>query len=175
MCWSMAVDIGRSIEISSSAVIGSSVWRYPPAQISASAQPDQLHVQPRFYSTSFNIIISGHLKKRPIIALPKLPAKPPVLNILVVKLDAWLNLSHLEKANVFVIVRTSAIPVRTSAPSPPTHSHRAYKLTNQTQPDKLQPHQSQNRQPNPKRRLRIQREPEEPAIRRVDDPRLRLS
>jgi len=29
-----------------------------------------------------------HLKKRPIIALPKVPASPPVLNILVVKLDA---------------------------------------------------------------------------------------
>lgn len=36
-------------------------------------------------------------------------AKPPPYMALDAKFEAWLNLSHLEKASVFVIVRTSAM------------------------------------------------------------------
>lgn len=36
-------------------------------------------------------------------------ARPPPLNARPAKLEAWLNLSHLEKATLFVRVRTSAI------------------------------------------------------------------
>lgn len=44
-------------------------------------------------------------------------ANPPVLIALLAKLVAWLNLSHLEKARVLVMVRTSAITVEhVSAP-----------------------------------------------------------
>ena len=39
----------------------------------------------------------------------RLLANPPEYIALEAKFDAWLNLSHLEKATVFVIVRTSAI------------------------------------------------------------------
>jgi len=38
-------------------------------------------------------------------------AKPPELRALEAKLVAWLNLSHLEKATVFVMVRTRAMAV----------------------------------------------------------------
>lgn len=43
--------------------------------------------------------------------LARLVAMLPELKALPAKLDAWLNLSHLEKARVFVIVRTSAIAI----------------------------------------------------------------
>ena len=39
----------------------------------------------------------------------RLLASPPEYIALEAKFDAWLNLSHLEKATVFVTVRTSAI------------------------------------------------------------------
>ena len=39
----------------------------------------------------------------------RLLANPPEYIALEAKFEAWLNLSHLEKATVFVIVRTSAI------------------------------------------------------------------
>lgn len=41
--------------------------------------------------------------------LARLPARLPPLKALPAIFDAWLNLSHLEKARVLVIVRTSAI------------------------------------------------------------------
>lgn len=50
-----------------------------------------------------------HPKNLPNSAVPTVLASPPVPIALFAILDAWLNLSHLEKANVFVIVRTIAI------------------------------------------------------------------
>lgn len=38
-------------------------------------------------------------------------AIPPPLNALPARLDAWLNLSHLENATVFVIVNINAIAI----------------------------------------------------------------
>lgn len=38
-----------------------------------------------------------------------LPAKFPVPNALPAKFEAWPNLSHLEKASVFIMVRTKAM------------------------------------------------------------------
>jgi len=37
------------------------------------------------------------------------PARFPVENAVPARFDAWLNLSHLENASVFVMVNTSAI------------------------------------------------------------------
>lgn len=47
-------------------------------------------------------------------------------------------------------------------------------LTNKRQPQKLQPYNRQNRHQYPPQRLNIQRQPKEPAVRRVDLPRPRL-
>lgn len=50
-----------------------------------------------------------HPKNLPNSAVPTVLASPPVPIALFAILDAWLNLSHLENANVFVIVRTIAM------------------------------------------------------------------
>ena len=47
--------------------------------------------------------------------LAMLPARLPPYNALPAMLDAWLNLSQREKANVLVTVRTSAIAKRRCA------------------------------------------------------------
>lgn len=41
--------------------------------------------------------------------LAMLPARPPEYRALPAMLDAWLNLSHLEKAMAFMMVRTKAM------------------------------------------------------------------
>lgn len=53
-----------------------------------------------------------HLKKRPSIAPPRLLASPLALKAFVAMLEAWLNLSHREKAKVFVTVRTMAMTAK---------------------------------------------------------------
>lgn len=49
-----------------------------------------------------------------------------------------------------------------------------YKLTNKRQPDELQLDQRHNRQRHPQRRLRVQRQPEEPLVRRIHELPARL-
>ena len=43
--------------------------------------------------------------------LARLPARFVLLNALPARFDAWLNLSHREKASVFMMVRTRAMTV----------------------------------------------------------------
>lgn len=52
-----------------------------------------------------------HLKKRPRTAPPTELARPLALKAFVARFEAWLNLSHLEKAKVLVTVRTIAMTV----------------------------------------------------------------
>jgi hypothetical protein len=52
------------------------------------------------------------------------------------------------------------------SPSPPSSTSGT--LTNQSQPNKLKANQRDHRQQNPQYGLRIQRDPEEPLIRRID-------
>jgi hypothetical protein len=52
------------------------------------------------------------LKNLPIIPLATFPAIPPEYSALPAIFDACPNLSHLEKASVFVIVRLSAITIQ---------------------------------------------------------------
>lgn len=52
---------------------------------------------------------SPYLKNLPIMFPAKFLAKPEPLNALPAKLEAWLNLSHLENATVFVMVKANAI------------------------------------------------------------------
>ena len=87
---------------------------------------------------------------------------------------AWLNLSHLEKASVFVIVRTSAMTVHTLALVHDNLPSGGFGLTNKRQPNKLQTDQRQNCKQNPQHGLRIQRNPEEALVRRIHLPRLRV-
>jgi len=49
------------------------------------------------------------LNKRLIILVVRVLAKPPEFSARLAKVDACPNLSHLEKAMVFVIVNTNAI------------------------------------------------------------------
>lgn len=59
--------------------------------------------------------LAFHLEKNlPIILLAMLPARLVPLNALPARLEAWLNLSHREKASVLVIVKTSAMAERES-------------------------------------------------------------
>ena len=44
--------------------------------------------------------------------LAMLPAMLPELNAVPAMLEAWLNLSHLEKASELVMVRTNAIAIQ---------------------------------------------------------------
>lgn len=118
-------------------------------------------------------------------------ANPPVLSALLAKLVAWLNLSHLEKATVFVMVRASAITDAVLAPwlclaskrltlvsleSPGRSRCRGWgaALTDKNQANKFKIHDRQNRHANPKRRLRIHCQPEESLVRSVDCARLRV-
>lgn len=119
--------------------------------------------------------------------MKSLPSRPPakLFTIFPPKarfayVDAWLNLSLREKATVFVIVRTRAIATTTNSISDPSRTlgvrvggHE--KLTNQTKPNyTAQPDNRQNGQPDPKRRGRVQTQPEEPFIRRGDRARTRI-
>lgn len=94
--------------------------------------------------------------------LAMLPARLPPERALPAKLDAWLNLSHREKARVFIIVRISAIAAASLATIPisrPSPGHCfslgsiawmfPAELTNKWQPQELQPHQRQYRHQNP--------------------------
>ena len=107
----------------------------------------------------------------------KFLANPPPTNALLARFDAWLNLSHLEKATVFVSVRTKAIAIlRVSIIILPclwrpvekklTHNHQPYRIQ--------QPDQRQHRQCHPQRRRSIHAQPEEAPIRRIDDPGTRF-
>ena len=63
---------------------------------------------------------------------------------------------------MFVIVSTIAMTVELSA------NHRTVSLcaalTNECQPDELEPHYSNDRESYPERRLTIERQPEEPLV-----------
>ena len=90
---------------------------------------------------------------------------------------AWLNLSQREYASALVSVRTSAITTTSqqSTPQwPPISPHPGPKLTNKRQPNKLKARQRNHSQQNPQHRLRIQRNPKEPLIRRIDHPHSRI-
>jgi hypothetical protein len=67
-------------------------------------------------STPFNLqcrngtfLVPQRVKNLPTIFDAMFPAKFPLRNELPARLDAWLNLSHREKASVFIIVKTRAI------------------------------------------------------------------
>jgi hypothetical protein len=55
-----------------------------------------------------------------------------------------------------------------------TKPQKTKKLTNKRQPNKLQTRQRHDRQKHPQHRLRIQRNPKEALIRRIDLPHLRI-
>lgn len=61
-----------------------------------------------------------YLKNLPTILLAILPARFPDPNADPARFDAWLNLSHLENAKLFVIVKTSAITIPKSQHIPPS-------------------------------------------------------
>lgn len=123
-----------------------------------------------------------HLNNLLTIFPAKFLANPVPINALLAIFDAWLNLSHLEKASVFVIVRINAIAIlakrQHSFPSPfSLHSsfsraHNQKKLTHDNQPDGIQqPHQRQHRQSHPQRRRNVHAQPEESSVRRIDHAR----
>ena len=88
-----------------------------------------------------------HLKNRPTMFPARVLANPPPLNAPLVRLEAWLNLSHLEKATVFVIVRTRAITISMSTCCP---NSCIGQITYNDQPyDILQSHYGQHCQPDP--------------------------
>lgn len=75
------------------------------------------------------------------------------------------------------MVRTRAIPnhIPSSDTSLPLSPKGRIKLTDQTQPNHiLQPNNRQNRQGNPQRRRRVEAQPEEPFVGRVDGARGRV-
>lgn len=102
-----------------------------------------------------------------------LPARLPPPKAEPARFDAWLNLSHLEKARVFMMVKTRAMTVK--APISATVTivalgfHRTYKLTDKRQPQELQPDERQDGHDDPQDGLDVQREPEEAAVGGVDD------
>ena len=107
----------------------------------------------------------------------RLLAMPPEYMAVDARFDAWLNLSHLENASVFVIVRTNAMAARPLQKSlisefinrvrglhfqhkrkRQRQRQREAQLTVQSQPDwTLEPHKGQHCQPDPESRLRVQR------------------
>lgn len=74
------------------------------------------------------------LKSLEIMPEAIVPARPPVDSAEPAKFDAWPNLSHLEKASVFVTVKLSAITKIISILC--KHEH-GIKPTNKRQPDEL--------------------------------------
>ena len=123
-----------------------------------------------------------HLNNLLTIFPAKFLANPVPISALFAIFDAWLNLSHLENATVFVIVRINAIAISayvsiaSSTFSSPFHFSRAQKLTHNNQPDGIQqPHQRQHRQSHPQRRRNVHAQPEESSIRRIDHARPGLS
>jgi hypothetical protein len=83
-------------------------------------------------------------KNLEIMPVATVPARFPVLNAVPARFDAWLNLSHLEKASVFVMVNTSAMTTRNQHFS--THLFDPI-VTQKSRTDKGQPYklESDNR------------------------------
>ena len=103
-----------------------------------------------------------HLKNRPTMFPAIVLANPPPPNAPLVRLEAWLNLSHLEKATVFVSVRTRAITAATLAFRPCFCTDW---LAYNDQPyDILQSHKRQHCQTDPQSRRDVHAEPEEALV-----------
>jgi hypothetical protein len=66
--------------------------------------------------------------QRPTMLLAMLPARLPELKALPARLEAWLNLSHREKASVFMIVKTSAMTVEFSISKDGCKKHDCHRL-----------------------------------------------
>lgn len=105
------------------------------------------------------------VKSRETNAPPTFLASDPEYNPLSTRPLAWLNLSHLENARVFVIVRTSAITVPNVSFSCAVCSFLPPRPTNQWRPLKLQLDEREDRQSYPHCRLSVQSQPEEPLVR----------
>jgi len=110
-------------------------------------------------------------------------ARLPEPNAVEARFDAWLNLSHREKATVFVMVRTRAITrhtvsIRSAGGRRPSHPARSSPLTDQRQPKQRQlgeadkAYDGEDAEQDPQRGLRVQRKPEEALVGRVDLARL---
>lgn len=76
---------------------------------------------PKFFLASFLSIFLTDTQPRPNVKsrlamlLAMLPARLPEYSALPARFDAWLNLSHREKARVLVMVRMRAIAARSLA------------------------------------------------------------
>jgi len=130
---------------------------------------------------------SAHLLHRRLIRPPAtFLARLPEPNALEAMLEAWLNLSHREKAIVFVTVRTRAI-TRATVSTPFHHRHAtkaqprsAPPLTNKRQPERRhlseadELYEGDDAEQDPQRGLGVQRDPEETLVGRVDVPRIRV-
>jgi len=106
------------------------------------------------------------VKNRVIIPPATDLAKPPVDSAFPAIFDAWPNLSHLEKASVFVIVRLRAITTKTKhalaillSHSPPKilreNEKEEQRHTNKSKPDELEAENSHESQGYPQKWLRI--------------------
>jgi antitoxin (DNA-binding transcriptional repressor) of toxin-antitoxin stability system len=135
------------------------------------------------------------VNRRPTILLAILPARLPEYRALPAIFEAWLNLSQREKARVFVTVRTRAIAIikgmrrqqrynltsnkqiRKVTPPPtadrlnPKDKRRGEKsqLTDKRQPLEPDIDDGDEGEGEPQRGLRVQRQPEEAGVGRVDD------
>ncbi|RDW67836.1 hypothetical protein BP6252_09232 [Coleophoma cylindrospora] len=104
---------------------------------------------------------------RPISPLARFPAMPPESSALPAIFEAWPNLSQREKAREGNPPKISTLYLvsRFLFRSP----RLARELTNKRQPNKHELHQGQDRQADPEQRLRVEGEPEEARVGRVDD------
>lgn len=118
-----------------------------------------------------------YLNILPTMPLAMFPASPVVEKAVPAMLDAWLNLSHREKARELVMVKTIAIAINHNRQSKDCSlanfsqfaaSESYVKLTHEREPNKHQPHQRQYRQRYPQQRLNVVGQPEKPAIGRID-------
>lgn len=94
-------------------------------------------------------------------------------------LDAWLNLSHREKASELVMVKAIAMAIQETLSvnfSPTRHMFSSFRaprtpyreLTHKRQPNKHEAHQGQHRQRDPQQRLDVVGQPEETTVGRID-------
>lgn len=108
--------------------------------------------------------------------LAMLPARLVVPRAEPARFEAWLNLSHLEKARVFIIVRAKAMTVQNDVSTQSRRGRHAHEvvdarepLTNQRQPENIEARNRQNGHGHPQRWLDIHCQPEEATIGGIDD------
>ncbi|TPX11409.1 uncharacterized protein E0L32_007828 [Thyridium curvatum] len=153
---------------------GNESWPEFIERIEREAQQDngEAHDQEMHEMDSHRLEASPEREKnRPIMPVAMEPAMLPVEKALPARFEAWLNLSHREKARELVMVRARAIAeggTVSSSRRPAGVSTSAAHLTNKRQPDELEGDDSYDGERDPQQRLGVDGEPEEARIGGVD-------